>query len=98
ADELSDERACAKVEAAGGDSMVVSTTAIGTCSSGSCGQTVWYEPQAKHSSFEVVASRVSKIRDSGLNFVWIDHDRPNVFLASFGPDGSSVQLADSTDH
>jgi hypothetical protein len=96
--EITYQRSGATVEAAVGDSIALSTTAIGTCSSGSCGQTVWYEPQAKHSSFEVVASRVSKIRDSGLNFVWIDHDRPNVFLASFGPDGSNVQLADSTDH
>jgi hypothetical protein len=81
-----------------GDSISLSTTAIGKCSSGACGQALWYEPQVKHSSFEVVASRVSKIRDSSMNFLWTDHDRPNVFLASFGPNGSSAELADSTCH
>jgi hypothetical protein len=81
-----------------GDSISLSTIAIGKCSSGACGQALWYEPQVKHSSFEVVASRVSKIRDSFLNFLWTDHDRPNVFLASFGSNGRSAELADSTCH
>ena len=82
-----------------GDSISLSTMAIGKCSSAACGQALWYEPQVKHSSFEVVVSRVSKIWDSSMNFLWTDHDRPNVFLASFGPNGSSAQLAaDSTCH
>jgi hypothetical protein len=80
------------------DFISLSTMAIGKCSSGACGQALWYEPQAKHSSFEVVASRVSKIRDSSLNFLWTDHDRPNVFLASFGPNGSGAEFAYSDCH
>jgi hypothetical protein len=81
-----------------GDSIRLSTTAIGKCSSGACGQVLWYEPKAKYSSVEVVASRASKIRDPSLGFLWTDHDRPNVFLASFGPNGNSSQLADSSCH
>jgi hypothetical protein len=81
-----------------GDFVSLSTTAIGKCSSGACGQTLWYEPGAKHRSVEVVASRVSKIRDSSLDFLWSDHDRPNVFLGSFGSEGNSGQLADSPCH
>jgi hypothetical protein len=81
-----------------GDSISLSTMAIGKCSSGACGQGLWYEPQVKHSSLEVVASRVSEIRDSSMNFLWTDHDRPNVFLASFGLNGSSAEPADSTCH
>lgn len=49
-----------------------------------------------HSALEVVASRTSKIRDATL--FWADHDRPNVFLASFGPNPNAGQLADSTCH
>jgi hypothetical protein len=79
-----------------GDFISLSTTAIGKCSSGACGQALWYEPGAKHGSVEVVASLASKIRDSSLGFLWTDHDRPNVFLASFGSDGNSSQLADSS--
>jgi len=79
-----------------GDSISLSTMAIGKCSSGACGQALWYEPQVRHSSFVVVSSRVSRIRDSSLKFLWTDHDRPNVFLASFGPNGSGAQLVDST--
>jgi hypothetical protein len=88
----------ATAEVAVGDSISLSTLAISNCSSGACGQAVWYEPQVKHSSFEVAATRVSKIRDSSMNFLWTDHDRPNVFLASFGPNANSAQLADSTCH
>jgi hypothetical protein len=88
----------ATAEVAVGDSISLSTLAISKCSSGACGQAVWYEPQVKHSSFEVAATRVSKIRDSSMNFLWTDHDRPNVFLASFGPNANSAQLADSTCH
>src|SRR5262249_7293857 len=89
-------RAAAEVSV--GDSISLSTMAIGKCNSGACGQALWYEPQVKHSSFEVVASRVSKIRDSSMNFLWTDHDRPNVFSASFEPTARSAQLADSTCH
>jgi hypothetical protein len=77
-----------------GDSIALSTMPIARCGSGACGQALWYEPQVEYSSFEVLASRVSKIQDPALNFLWTDHDRPNVFLASFGPHGT-VSRADS---
>jgi hypothetical protein len=79
-----------------GDTVSLTTMAIGRCSSGACGQSLWYEPLADHSVFEVVASRTSKIQDA--TFFWADHDRPNVFLASFGPNPSAGQLAGSTCH
>ena len=93
---ISYHRTGCAVDVAVGDFISLSTTAIGKCSSGACGQALWYEPGAKHCSVKVVASRVSKIRDSSLDFVWIDHDRPNVFLANFGSDGNSSQLANSS--
>src|SRR5208282_1480365 len=79
-----------------GDTVSLTTMPIGRCSSGACGQSLWYEPQVDHSAFEVVASRTSKIQDATL--FWADHDRPNVFLASFGPNPNAGQLADSTCH
>jgi len=93
--EISYERSGAAANVAVGDSISLSTMAMAKCGLGGCGQALWYEPQAKHSSFEVVASRASRIQDTALNFLWTDHDRPNVFLASFGPERSSIQLADS---
>jgi hypothetical protein len=96
--EITYQRSGCTANVAVGDYISLSTMAIGTCSSGACGQALWYQPRARHSSFEVVASRASKIRDSSVNFLWTDHDRPNVFLASFGPDENSAQLADSTCH
>jgi len=77
-----------------GDIVSLTTMPIGRCSSGACGQSLWYEPQVDHSAFEVLASRRSKIRDAAL--FWVDHDRPNVFLASFGSNPNAGQLADST--
>jgi hypothetical protein len=79
-----------------GDTVSLTTMPIGKCSSGACGQSLWYEPQVDHSAFEVVASRTSKIQDATL--FWADHDRPNVFLASFGPNSNAGQLADSNCH
>jgi hypothetical protein len=81
-----------------GDFISLSTMAIGKCSSGACGQVLWYEPTVKHSSVEVVASRESKIQDSSLEFLWTDHNRPNVFLASFGSNGNGRQFADASCH
>ncbi len=77
-----------------GDTVSLTTMAIGRCGSGACGQELWYEPQVSHSVFEVVASRISRIQEATL--FWADHDRPNVFLASFGSRQSAGQLADST--
>jgi hypothetical protein len=96
--EITYQRSGCAANAAVGDSISLSTMAIGQCSSGACGQALWYQPQVRHSSFEVVASRVSKIRDASVNFLWTDHDRPNVFLASFGSNKNGAQLADSTFH
>jgi hypothetical protein len=79
-----------------GDTVSLTTMAIGRCGSGACGQALWYEPQADHSTFEVVASRTSKIQNATL--FWADHDRPNVFLASFGSNPSAGQLAGLTCH
>jgi hypothetical protein len=81
-----------------GDFISLSTMAIDKCSSGACGQALWYEPQVKYSSFEVVESRSSVIRDPAIKFLWRDHDRPNVFLARFGPNASALRLAESTFH
>jgi hypothetical protein len=92
------QRSGAEAEVAVGEIASLSTVAIGKCSSGACGQALWYEPQINHSSFEVVASRVSKIDDPDLNFLWTDHNRPNAFLSHFGPIDSTDQFADSTCH
>ncbi len=79
-----------------GDTVSLTTMPIGKCTSGACGQALWYEPQVDHSAFEVVASRTSKIQDATL--FWTDHDRPNVFLASFGSNPNAGRLTDSTCH
>jgi hypothetical protein len=88
--EITYRRLGSVVNVAVNDSILLSTMAIAKCDSGACGQALWYEPQAQHSEFEVIASQWSNIRDTGLNFSWTDHDRPNVFLASFGPNGSAL--------
>jgi hypothetical protein len=81
-----------------GDTVAVSTVPLGKCRTGSCGQALWYEPASPHSSFAVVSSRASTIRDARLRLAWTDHDRPNVFLATFGPDTEANQLADAPCH
>jgi hypothetical protein len=76
-----------------GDTVAVSTVPLGKCRTGSCGQALWYEPISRQSSFSVVSSRNSIIRDGRLHLTWTDHDRPNVFLAAFGPGAGSTPLA-----
>jgi hypothetical protein len=92
--EISYQRSGQEAAVTVGETVSLTTTAIGKCSSGACGQALWYEPQANHSGFEVVASRTSRIQDTTL--FWADHDRPNVFLANFGSSSSASQLVDST--
>jgi len=87
-EEITYQRSGSAANVTVGDSIVLSTMPIAKCSTGACGQALWYEPQVDYSSFEVLASRFSRIQDSTLNFLWTDHDRPNVFLASFGPHGT----------
>jgi hypothetical protein len=81
-----------------GDAVVLSTAPLGKCRTGSCGQALWYEPSSRQSSFAVVSSRTSMIRDARLRLTWTDHDRPNVFLATFGPGDGSARLADAPCH
>jgi hypothetical protein len=81
-----------------GDTVVLSTIPLGKCRTGACGQALWYEPTSRQSSFAVVSSRTSVIRDARLHLTWTDHDRPNVFLATFGPGEGSTQLADAPCH
>jgi Protein of unknown function (DUF1326) len=80
-----------------GDFISLSTETIGHCASGACGQALWYTPSAKYSSFEVVASRISKVQDPWLTILWTDHNRPNVFLARFGPE-KTPRLTDLSGH
>jgi hypothetical protein len=88
--DISYQRLGSVINVAINHSISLSTMAIAKCDSGACGQALWYEPQARCSGFEVIASQSSNIRDAALNFSWTDHDRPNVFLASFGPNGSAL--------
>ena len=88
--EITYQRLGSVVKVAVHKSVCLSTIAIAKCDSGACGQALWYEPQARYSGFEVIASQSLNIRDAALNFSWTDHDRPNVFLASFGPNGSTL--------
>jgi hypothetical protein len=94
--DVSYSRTGEKAEVSVGDIVVLSTASIGKCSSGACGQAVWYEPKANYSTFAVASSRTSMIRNARLHLVWWDHDRPNVFLATFG--NHADPLADSTSH
>lgn len=87
-----------KAELTVDDAVAVSTIPLGQCRTGACGQALWYEPTCRHSSFAVVSSRTSTIRDGRLHLAWTDHDRPNVFLATFGPGAESAQLADALCH
>ena len=91
--EISYQRSGQEAAITVGDTVSLTTMAIGRCSPGACGQELWYEPQVYHSAFEVVASRTSRIQDAKL--FWADHDRPNVFLAGFGSSSRGRQLADS---
>jgi hypothetical protein len=91
-------RAGYEAELTVGDTVAVSTVPLGKCRTGACGQALWYEPTSRHSSFAVVSSRASTIRDARLHLGWTDHDRPNVFLATFGPGEEATPLADALCH
>jgi hypothetical protein len=67
-----------------GKSIQVKTASLESCSTGACGESLWYTPRAPSGVFTVAANRASNVREPLLRLDWKDGGKRSVFLAKFG--------------
>jgi hypothetical protein len=54
------------------------------CTTGSCGEMLWYQPRSAASSFVVDQLERSRIVEPLLSLRWMDHGRRTLFVGRFG--------------
>src|SRR5437588_1343537 len=67
-----------------GDFIAVKTASLESCETGSCGESLWYEPRAPSTVFTVAVDRSSRVAEPLLKLTWNDGGKRSVFLAKFG--------------
>ena len=75
-----------------GQFVSVKTAPLESCSTGACGEALWYAPRAQTSVFTVAVDRSSQIHEPLLQLTWDDAGRRSVFLGKFGQDTSAKNL------
>jgi hypothetical protein len=85
-------RAGDTVTFAAGDSVRIQIRPLESCGLASCGESLWYTPRSRLSSYTVGVTSESIVREQLLALTWIDHGKNNVFQGSFG-EGTTAQAA-----
>lgn len=67
-----------------GSRVSVETGSLESCPSGSCGDSLWYEPRAVTGPFTVAVNRVLTVHEPLLKLTWDQGSSRNIFLARFG--------------
>ena len=62
----------------------VRTASLRSCPSGSCGESLWYEPRSAAGPFTVALDRSVQVSEPLLKLKWDQNDSRNIFLARFG--------------
>lgn len=70
----------------------VSSAPLESCTSGACGEALWYTPRATTSLFTVAVDRSSTVREPLLKLTWDDAGRRAIFLGKFGEDTPAQNL------
>jgi hypothetical protein len=69
-----------------GTFLSVTTAPLETCTTGACGEALWYTPRTGTSVFTVAVDRSSKVDEPLLQLKWSEAGRRSVFLGRFGGD------------
>ena len=75
-----------------GNSVRVQVQPFEPCGLASCGESLWYTPRSRLSSYTVGVTSESAVREPLLALTWIDHGKNNVFQGRFG-EGTTAQAA-----
>ncbi len=67
-----------------GREISFATRAIGHCETGSCDESLWYEPRGKVGAYTVLMNDESVVDEPDLKISWKDHSSKSVFFGHFG--------------
>lgn len=67
-----------------GVAVSVETGSLESCPSGSCGESLWYEPRTATGPFTVAVNRLLLVHEPMLKLTWDEGTSRNIFLARFG--------------
>jgi hypothetical protein len=76
--------------------LTVKTASLDACTSGACGEALWYTPHLATTVFTVAVDRSSQVAEPLLQLKWNDAGKRSVFLARFGDNQPSKNLYVST--
>ncbi len=81
---------------AAGNYLSVKTAPLDPCTTGACGETLWYTPRLATTLFTVVVNRSSQVAEPLLQLKWGDAGKRSVFLARFDETTPAKNLYVST--
>lgn len=67
-----------------GSYVSVRTRPMQACDTGSCGESLWYEPRTPSTVFTVAVNRSLKVGEPALSLRWEDAGTRSIFLGRFG--------------
>lgn len=74
----------AEITVQAGKEIFFSTRAIAHCDSGSCGESLWYEPRGDIGAYTVLVNDEASIAEPALQLAWKDNSSKSVFFGHFG--------------
>ncbi len=77
-------------EIAIGEVAAIRTESLPGCSTGSCGEAMWYAPRSAHGEFRALFNAGSRVSEPALNLEWKAGGRRSVFAAAFGDSGAAT--------
>jgi len=80
-----------RISFSAGDALRIETMPFAPCGLVSCGESLWYTPRSRLTSYTVGVTSKTVVQEPALTLRWIDHGKNNVFEGRF--DGGSTARA-----
>lgn len=74
-----------------GNGVAVQAGLPEVCPTGSCGESLWYEPRSSSTLFSVALNRGSQISEPLLKLHWTDFGKQSIFLARFDGEATATR-------
>lgn len=73
-----------------GEAARLTTGTIAPCTTGSCGESMWYAPRSAHGEFRALLEESAVVSEPALSLEWRSSGLRSVFAASFGDSAETV--------
>jgi len=73
-----------RISFSAGDVLQIETVPFAPCGLVSCGESLWYTPRSKLTSYTVGVTSKTVVHEPALALRWVDHGKNNVFQGRFG--------------